>query len=608
VLYLAEVIELADYPIDNDVVVPKPPASVLSFTFTGAQVKPSLPEVNGKKPTSGPPFFISNQSPALGIKSDIEWTRNYSASLDTGFALINGIKLQQSENEMRLGGIYKDGSFTISDNNIWKLLPGDIQQIHYLASKDKLNAASEATEKYGDISEVRGIGFRIPSIAGGWGRTIDGLPTDPNPQDPRKNDDEHKLARETWKNGPIEFRWDYRKGSWTAYNELIEDHYDSELGTWVFGTNNDTDKGYPFLRGKLEDVFWVRQPKDLAGTDGTKEGIKTGQLMIHLDTKLFDESENGAAKLSSVFIVPHTNATDDTFHVKGDENTLGNEITGSSDNLDIRTDAHFHKEKGLDGPIFFYKKASELDVCCKPSNNKFFAGKMIFMDADQDVCAGTLGGNTIGIAVNTPDAGERGKWVPAVQIDECELVGAHFLKLVNNDIQIATSLANTCTSITTFTSSFATAAAANFDEVKDAIDCLNTEIAELAAYTDAGILSLGNNIAKLEINLTLRMEKIIHMLVQQINAALAACDCPLGVLEPRLQGQAGIPAPPSTYVVDPCPVVFSPLPSLDCATACSEIQLEAPCCQPDSVTIPACGGGAPGSTNTQYGNCQSHED
>lgn len=593
---------------DPNFVVPEP-HSVLSYTYTGAQLRPSQdPGVNDKKPTPGPPMFISNSLPGT-LRADISWKRTFSISYDASMALVHGSKLEETEGSVSLNGIHKDGSFTIGDFNTWKPLPNGVQQVQYIASKDTIDEASKATNAYGNLSEVRGIGQRVPQVGGGFGRTIDGLPTDPNPADPRKNDDEHKVARETWKFGPIEMRWDYRKGVWSAFNDLIEDHYDTTLGTWVFGTNNDFAGGYPFLRGKLEDVFWVRKPVSLLGADGTKEGVKTGELMIHLKAKLFDEDEKGAASLDSVFIVPHQDGTDDEWHEKGEEATLGNEITGDGESVDIRTTAHFWKEAGIDGPIYFYKKASELDICCKPSNNKFFAGKMVFMDEPQDVCSGGvfIGGGTA-INVSTDETTERGKWVPAVQIDECELVGQHFLSLVNNDIAIATNLANTCSNITSFTSSFATSAAVNFAVTAAAINCLHDEIVGLAAYTDAGIASLSASIAQVDFRLTTRIEKLIKMLVQQINVALGACDCPVGVLVPQLPGGIVAPSPPSTYVVDPCPILLSPLPSLDCVSACSSMTLSAPCCDPDSVFIPSCGGGAPTTPTTEFGNCQTHEN
>lgn len=604
---------MADYPLNDDVVVQQPAQdSVLSFTITGAQTKPSQEEVNGKKPTAGPPFFISAQTPGK-IKLDYQWKRTFSTSLDASYSLIHGLKLKESENNITLNGIYKDGSWNITDMNTWKVLPNGVQQVQYIASKDTLQEASETTETYGGLEEIRGVGVRIPSIAGGWGRTIDGLPTDPNPQNPRKNDDEHKLARETWKNGPIEYRWDYRKGVWSAYNELIEDHYESKLGTWVFGTNNDTDKGYPFLRGKLDDVFWVRQGPDLAGTDGTQEGVKTAEVMIHLDTKLFDEEESGSAALSTVFIVPHTDGTDDTYHIKGEENLVGNELTGKGRSVDIRTTTHFWKEAGIDGEIFFYKKASELDVCCKPANNKFFAGKMIFMDEDQDVClldASSLGGSsTISVGQgNNNTVSEKGKWVPAVQIDECELVGEHFLKLVNNDIAIARSLANSCAAITDFTASIGAGVASNFEEVGDAIECLNTELAEFVVYTDDKLFNLETNLALTHARILMQLRKLMEILVNQVNFALVECGCPNTIQVPELgDNDILFPGPRQRYEPDPCDLNLGPIPSLNCDDACSTIELQAPCCTPSTVTIESCGGAAPTPPSTEYGNCQTHD-
>lgn len=647
---------MGDRELEEIEVIGARPAPKGNFAFTGAQIRASKDPVRDKRPTGGPPMFINTQAPGV-LTSDLEWKRTFSASADSFLSLMPGQKLRETADAVLLDGIYKDGSSNLEDLNIWKIILNGVQQVSYIASKDTINEGSEATESHGELEELRGVGIRIPSMAAGWGRTIDGLPTDPNPADTRKNDDEHKLARETWKHGAIDYRWDYRKGVWSAFNDLVEDHNDAGLSTWIFGTNNDSAQGYPFLRGALDDIFWVRKTVALQDTDGTEEGVKTGQAMIHLGAYLYDDEEKGAAQLNSVFIVPHSDGTDDECHPKGEEFTLGSELTGEGERVDIRTTAHFWKEAGIDGPINFYKRASEVEICCKPSNEKFFTGKMIYMDIDQETCpnsAGTTanppesikedgtittetgdgqgtrvqitqsaagpGGfgvplDNLGNPVNTTGStttttggpgqalnptSDRCKWVPAIQIDECELVGNHFVKLITNDANIASAANTYCNLITDWTSSVASSTNANFGTAASKMVCLDDLISE-------AVDKFNTQISFVVANLNFQ----ISMLQSRINAAfvaiaqcLAECDCPC--IPPNVGGFDPFNWPP--VQIGTCqPFLFGSVPELSC-DICTAIELQGPCTNNESFSVGSpCGGGTPPAISTEQGSCQTHD-
>lgn len=587
----------------------------MPYAISGRQFGPSTPPVNGKMPSDGAPILISMNPP--GEFSD-SWSKTYGASIDSYLTIINGFRVQESIDNMSLTSIFKDGSVNADDDNIWKPINTDdgiIQQVQYLASKDTIEEASESTETYGNIDEVRGLGIRLPMMAGGWGRTIDGLPTDPQPTDDstgRKNDDSHKLARETWKFGPIEARWDYRKGVWTAYNEMIADHNEIDIGTWVFGTNTDSAEGFPFLRGRLEDVWWIRKPFDKAGTNGALEGIKTGEIMTHLEHRLFDNEEEGAAPLNTVFIIPHKNIVDEQCHEKGEELTVGSENTGDGASIDIRTTVHFWKEDGIDGPLRFGGKSSEEDVCCEPAGGKYFLGKLIFLDVPPTICADSLESPPGGIAIATEDSGAPPcVWAPAVKIDECELVGEHFIKLVENDIKLGIRISQSCNAIADYTESLASSIDGNFAAVDAVVECLNRELGGLAAATEAMIIS---NILTTNARISLLTERVndaLQDLASRVRAALFACGCDAeNVVSIDIQPPGGIvtTGQPGKLKVDECDVLFGATPSFPCDN-CYGTKINGPC-----LTQPEFTAGEPCSASTtmpaltsKFGNCQIHE-
>ena len=568
-------------------------------------------------PTDGPPMIIVDTPPGV-FGSD--WIKTYGASRDAYLTIINGTFLQTSMDDITIEGIYKEGSVNAVDDNLWKpaIIPeGSVQQIQYMVSKATIDEASAAVESYGEINEVRGIGLRIPSIAGGWGRTIDGRPTDPEPTDDgskRKNDESHKVARETWKYGPVEYRWDYRKGVWSAYNELIADHENEDMGTWVFSTNPDIDDGFPFLRGRLDDVFWVRRTFGLKDTDGTVEGVQTGEVMTHLEHKWFDETEDGAAKLSSIFIIPHReSASDDpdACHQKAeDTQELGVEITADCERIDIKHDVHFFKELDVDGPIKFGRKVSELDddLCCFNPRAKLFVGEMIFLDEPLEICSsvGSIGGSS----VSAVDEGEPEscKWLPSVQIDECQLMGEHMVKLVTNDMNIAARISEVCNTITDYTGDLATSLDSTHDDITDGLTCLNDAIRALALSVNVALIGLAMQV-ETTINLNAdALNATITSLAEGVQVALAGCGCEAEIVFER-DSVSGPGLIPPLVGVAGCPeLIFPFVPFVDCAE-CVGVNILGPCTTQESFMAgEPCGPYTPRDIDTDYGECMTHED
>lgn len=577
-----------------------------SYAISGRQPSVAQQTTAGKLVPNGPPMYVDLNPP--GIFTDA-WQSTFGASLDATMAIINGQKVQEAIDSISLNGIYRDGSSNAFDNNTWIPVStdeADIQQISMMVSKPTIEEYDDE-ETYGSITGVRGIGVRIPSIAGGWGRTIDGLPTDPQTSEDstgRRNDEVHKLARETWKFGPVDYRWDYRRGVWSAYNDLVADNQDVGIGTWVFGTNPDSDQGYPFIRGRLEDVWWVRKTFEKSATNGRTQGAQTAEVMTKLTHRLFDEEENGAASLSSVFIIPHSISTDDDLHPKGEEYSVGGEITGDGEAIDIRTTVHFFQEIGKDGPIKFGAKASEEDVCCKPNSGKYFVGEMLWMDVSLNYCE-SAGSDPRDLPAGPVSDEPDRMWVPAIKIDECELVGQHFLKFVQNDINLAVRISETCNEITRYTENLKGAIDGNFLSVGVAIDCLNREVQGLAAstttYVNQVIVSTNDKISKLKSD----VQTAMNQLVANIKAALEFCGCEAELFSPIIGGQSGpvINLPLGGISVGSCTLTLGRVPALDCAI-CHGTHLQGPCMDDENfVAGRACDNDPPPVPTTKFGNC-----
>lgn len=318
--------------------------------------------VRGKTPTNGPPMIISPQPPGAFAFDDEAWSLVFGASMDAFLSLLRGQELSNNqvsaEANIDSSSVYKATPSALN-SSIYEEAAGQ-QQVQYVVSKNTVEDASTA-QKFGALGDARSIGLRIPMHAAGWGRTISMRPTDPNPLDKRLNDDEHKLDRATWKTGPVDMPWDEQRQCFRAFNDLIADTYARDLGTFVFGTNPDNVRGYPFLRGKLEDAWTVRAIDTNAPAFGADDDTtKTGEVMTTLAHKLYDPNENGAAPLWDVFI-----CNEGVEAICGDETTLigptadlapPDSVEGadaSDATLKLRTTAKWHYSDAKVGPIHF---------------------------------------------------------------------------------------------------------------------------------------------------------------------------------------------------------------------------------------------------------------
>lgn len=581
-----------------------------TYALTGRQISGSEEAgEDGKSPTEGPPISITTASPGVTQIDDDMWTLTYGASYDAFLTLINGRNLQTTIDNIQLEGIYKDGSVTLEDNNLWDKANGQNQITYLAAGESASEGANNAFAGFPDIESSRGLGIRVPTMVGGWGRTIDGLPTDPLPTDIRKNDEKHKLDRSQWKFGSVEYRWDYRKSVWAAYNELIADHEEKDLGTWVFSTNPDTDEGYPFLRGKLEDVWWVRQSVDLDGEDGKTEGTRTGEIFTHLNHRWFDVEEEGIGRLSSIFIIPHKDKTDDKCHEQGDENVLGEETTGDSfeERIDIRTKAHFFKDKGVDGPIFFDRKVSEMggSIACKPARQYFFTGRMVFEDEPVETCESTSFQGPFGPAAVIGEAPPP-RWLPAIAIDECELVGKHFQDLIINDINLGVNLSNICNGIAHWSEDFADDIGDELSTVANAVTANGQAIDALVLAAAAAITSVGNSLASEIESLDKAIGDAFIDLIRAINIALAACGCEseVGSIDPSYGGHPGGFAVKFDIRGDGAKVNA---PEKFTCESCVGTEIWMPCATKDKVIAGTpCGPPDDFIVDTKFGNYQAH--
>lgn len=398
------------------------------FSISGTQFGiPGTPE-GGKTPTTAAPMAINNQHAGQFADEDAVWRTTFGASLDSYLSLFNGTFLQRSIDEMDAtfiaagGGIFKEAMANAADDNLYDKING-VQQIQYVASKTTAEEGADSLDDFGGISEARSLGMRLPIMAAGWGRKISLLPTDPSPtNDPnsRVNDPAHKLDRASWKHGPVDLRWDPKRGVWSAFNDMIADHNEVGIGTWMHGTNSLAEGGFPFVRGRLEDIIWVRRTKDTEDGDALSDNDATAKAMIHLEARFFDEQENGSAPLSSIFCVPHRTTSD--FHGSRPESNLGEEITGEDARIDIKTRVHFinPEDTRMDGPIFFNQSSPIIE-----ENYGNEAHYLWRAEEANEILGSMRFDRTSGV------------WLPSIPIEECELVGNHFKGLIENDARVA---------------------------------------------------------------------------------------------------------------------------------------------------------------------------
>ncbi len=533
----------------------------------------------------GAPIIINTHSPGI---FEEDWGETYGAAYDAFLSIVDGGAVQASIDGSQFGGVYSAYPQTSSDN-LWSPA-GGVQQVSYLVSGGTIEEGREKTDTFGAVSEARGIGIRLPVMAVGYGKTIEMLPLEGTS---RINPDSVKYDRAKWKTGSLDARWDDRRKTWATFNDLIVDHEEKGLGTVVFSSNPDGAEGFPYLKGRLQDVWWVRQPVDLDDSVGKQDGTQTARIMTHLEHEWFDEDEDGAAPLSSIFIIPHNSldpvGTPDVCHEKGEENVLGSEVTGEAETIGIRTEAHFWQDKDADGAIAFGRKSSELGslLSCDAVGAKFFWGEMVFLDNAVERC---------GSSVADLEPEKPCEWVPAVRIDECCLVGGHFSKFYGNDVNLASRISDVCAAVHIWSKILVTTI--NDNDAKIVTDGIACVVAELKKVTTA----LFNIIAASNISIIQTMQRLedrtidnFNKLVEQINAALAACGCESQVdvfFSDTHDISIAVPKPP---VVKNCPVLISPADPFSCEN-CGPTELDAPCATNETEgpfkapSIDPCGG------------------
>lgn len=564
------------------------------FTISGGQFGLPGERVNGKTPTLAPPMSINNHHAGLFAEDDSIWGATFGSSLDSYLTLFNGAFLKNSIDSIAINGIYKQ-SLTTAEDNIYEKVNG-VQQIQYVVSKSTVDAAS-SLDNFGEINEARSIGIRIPMMAAGWGRTTNLLPTDPVPteDDGRGNDYAHKLDRATWKHGPIDLRWDEKRQVWTAFNDLIADHEGVGLGTWLFGTNSDLSRGFPFVRARLEDVLWIRQTNDTK--DGTlySSSDKTARAFTHLQHKWFDNDENGSAPLSSIFCIPHNSTSDYHSKIQRPEHSLGNETTGDDHRIDIKHRVHFinvFDADKQDGPIHFSRGIIK-------ENN--IASVYTYADdaEEKNEILGTMRFNAL-----------TGTWMPSIPVNECDLVGGHFKKLIKNDWNIVKRMTATCNKLAEITTNMCNVIRSNDAQLS------TTDAAITNSIKNTLVPAINAALMTLALEIDLNVEAGLSALATEVEAgfqefytALAAqllenCGCSISVDPPTITAtHYSTTAPSITYNFTATATLNRPEP-FNCVE-CIGVTLEAPCMdQPQYTASAPCAGIGDDNISTKYGGAQ----
>jgi len=309
----------------------------------------SLSKTRSKLSIVGAPMFVSSMPPGASANREDFWQATYGASQDAYLSLIDGSSIQNNSDAVvaNLDAIYRKIFPTAENTNIYQKVNGS-QQVQFIVSKNDPETFRQSNDA-GDTTELRTIGQRIPATAAGWGKTVMLRPTDPDPADPRVNDDEHKMDRSTWPVGPIDYRWHPGRRAWTTFNDLIVDDRSKALGTPVFSSNPDSDCGMPFLKGFLDDVWRIRRTNDENLVSVIQDPnfqffrFDGGEICTILSHKVFDPNTNDVAALSDVFIA----------HGGDSSATCGDETTNTGGQLEIKTTAYFHLNDEVHGPVCF---------------------------------------------------------------------------------------------------------------------------------------------------------------------------------------------------------------------------------------------------------------
>ena len=362
------------------------------YSISGHEYAKITGKNNDKNVINGPPMIISSTPPGAYAYKDEAWTATYGASMDSYLTLFPGDRVflnNQSSKSKIKGGVNFTDALAYADNmSLYKTVL-EQQQIQFLVSEETVLAAQELG-KVTAFQNVRSIGVRGPIHMGGWGKTIGLRATDPEPQSKRKNDDEHILDAGSWRYGPVDLRWDDDRKIWRGFNDLIADAPDGDLnhGTLVFSTNRDLACGFPYLKGKLEDVWWVRKTIDEVNIVGDiNDRDKSGKVLTHLQHSWFDKKTNCYAPMNSIFTIHRE---------KGASVVCGSETTFSSPAIELFHDVFFHHRlcEKKDGPINFV--CDDVEDCEITGTMKFDGG--VWSPAVKiDVCTSCMGGSQFGV-------------------------------------------------------------------------------------------------------------------------------------------------------------------------------------------------------------------
>ena len=391
----------------------------------------------GKLQINNAPSIITPLTPGANARSDESWQQIYGASQDAYLSLLDGDVLNdnilESANNFPTLAI-RDGLPLADNSNLYDVSQGR-QQVSFIVGRDSVSdfRASGPIEAF----EARSLAIRSPMHMAGWGKTIAMRPTDPDPEDKRLNDVEHKYDRSTWETGPVDLRWDSRRKVWRGFNDLIADDNNENLGTFVFSTNPDDFCGFPFLRGKLEDVWSVRKLYNDQGTEAgarNDDTTKSASVVTKLEGRAL--LDNKVAKWSNVLSI-----TDACF-TKGLNATCGSETTTDAEMV-ILTTAKFFQSQGAIGPI---------DFTAAPPADDVILGSMYFQGAG---C---------------------GQWVPGIAVgDICTLAATEFGITWSNDQSLQDGIIDLCDD----------GVAVNRDIIKDILRIIDTGYGAIADISDA---------------------------------------------------------------------------------------------------------------------------
>jgi hypothetical protein len=479
-----------------------------SYAISGTDYgdsEPLTPRTRSKRTINGAPMIISNMPPGANADSDESWQQTYGTSMDGYLSLLDGNALNDNILEVNgnFSAPYSEGLPTALNTNLYEPI-GDLQQIQFIVGRETVDEVRQLNEPM-EAFESRGIGLRMPAQIAGWGKTIAMRPTDPEPENARINDDEHKMDRGTWKVGPLDARWDNKRKTWRAFNDLIADDEGQGLGTFVFSTNPDATCGFPFLRGRLEDVWSVRKTHRESSTDTGRndDDVKSGKVCIKLAGHAFDAGSNRIGQWNDVFeVTDHCGE----FGV----GVCGSETT-TEGFLSILTDAKF--------------------------SSATKAGSIVFAeDAPDDVIFGAMYYN---------GAGACGSWAPGITLPPiCDLGAQEFGITFDNDKILQAAIETLCKSGVKYNRTHRKELASfeRRDVVLDIEDVIQTisGFGKVEAWTATIIQSINANIGAvvgkavdgLSTSVQAAINKVIESLVAIINAGfvdittkLAECSC-----------------------------------------------------------------------------------